>query len=1037
MAQGKFRFVSPGIQLRELDRSQIPDEPEAVGPVIIGRAQRGPALRPVKVQNFTEFVEIFGEPLPGGAGGDIWRKGGAGLTPTYGAYAAQAWLANGSPLTYVRLLGQQHTDSTATARSGQQAGWWVGGEDPDGTREHAGALGLFVCDSASAGTAVTGTLACVWYCTGSSIELSGAVRGSTDGEGGFVSKNVTGSGILIKSSGPGPTFTALVKDNSVGTPGGDLLETISFNIKSETAGNFARNVFNTNPTKLTTRLYDTGATASYFLGETFERDVRETLNSGSGNGDVFGFIASLYNKPETEGWSENYASATPAQTPWIIAQDMGASSSYSPENNQRLFQIKALDSGEWTQENLKISIRDIRYSVEPSDPWGSFSLLVRKANDSDEAPKVVESFANLSLNPNDPNYIARRIGDKYAKWDDSDRRFRYHGRYPNASKFIYVEMKSEVDGGGVSSDLLPFGYQGPPRWGSFGILSGSTSARTVTSSLDHAGMATPFARAMAQTWDAGVPGLCGERSGTPFVWVGSGSMGGGGAGGGLQFTASFNFPRTYMRGNTTEGNLNDPTDAYFGVDTTQYGGSTRFDNAYQDVVRGLSTGIGRLTTGPRTAVSYSAQGNVIEYSYVFSLDDITNHTGSETGVESNVGGSTSPNASQTTDAYYLSGSRAVGLALSCTGTSGSVGGIYTVTYKSYHNTLDSEFNKFTVPMFGGFNGVDIQHTNPFDNYYATTPTMQTYSKFNSIRQAIDSCADAEMVECNLMTAPGVGTTTESRGLTNHMLDICERRADTLAVIDIEGGYLPPSDRSSFGKDSDSANQGKASTAATTLRDRKINNSYGACYYPWIQIRDSDSGVAFFAPPSIAAIGTYAYSEAQSEVWYAPAGFNRGGLTEGAGGVPIIGVTERLSSKDRDKLYENNINPIASFPAEGLVVFGQKTLQATRSALDRVNVRRLLIHIKKEVSRISSRLLFDPNTAVTWDRFTGQVAPFLDSVKVRLGLEDYKVVLDSTTTTPDLIDRNVMYAKIFLKPTRAIEFIAIDFIITNTGASFED
>ena len=119
------------------------------------------------------------------------------------------------------------------------------------------------------------------------------------------------------------------------------------------------------------------------------------------------------------------------------------------------------------------------------------------------------------------------------------------------------------------------------------------------------------------------------------------------------------------------------------------------------------------------------------------------------------------------------------------------------------------------------------------------------------------------------------------------------------------------------------------------------------------------------------------------------------------------------------------------------MFGQKTLQATRSALDRINVRRLMIHIKKEISRIAATLLFDPNTQVTWDRFTGQAAPFLESVKVRLGLEDYKVVLDRTTTTPDLIDRNIMYAKIFLKPTRAIEFIAIDFIITNTGASFED
>ncbi len=149
------------------------------------------------------------------------------------------------------------------------------------------------------------------------------------------------------------------------------------------------------------------------------------------------------------------------------------------------------------------------------------------------------------------------------------------------------------------------------------------------------------------------------------------------------------------------------------------------------------------------------------------------------------------------------------------------------------------------------------------------------------------------------------------------------------------------------------------------------------------------------------------------------------MTAGAAGVPVVGVTEKLSSKERDRLYEANINPIASFPSEGLVVFGQKTLQTTRSALDRINVRS------------SNNLLFDPNTQVTWDRFTGQAVPFLESVKSRLGLEDFKVLLDETTTTPDLVDRNIMYAKIFLKPTRAIEFIAVDFVITNTGASFED
>jgi len=152
---------------------------------------------------------------------------------------------------------------------------------------------------------------------------------------------------------------------------------------------------------------------------------------------------------------------------------------------------------------------------------------------------------------------------------------------------------------------------------------------------------------------------------------------------------------------------------------------------------------------------------------------------------------------------------------------------------------------------------------------------------------------------------------------------------------------------------------------------------------------------------------------------------------------VVQVSEQLTSKQRDKLYEANINPIAQFPAEGIVVFGQKTLQVTRSALDRINVRRLMIFLKKEVSRIAARLLFSPNVEVTWNTFLGQVNPLMASVKTRFGLDDYRVILDKTTTTPDLIDQNIMYAKIFLKPTKAIEFIAIDFVITNSGASFQD
>ena len=191
------------------------------------------------------------------------------------------------------------------------------------------------------------------------------------------------------------------------------------------------------------------------------------------------------------------------------------------------------------------------------------------------------------------------------------------------------------------------------------------------------------------------------------------------------------------------------------------------------------------------------------------------------------------------------------------------------------------------------------------------------------------------------------------------------------------------------------------------------------------------------PPSVVALGVLGSTERTNDVWFAPAGFNRGGLSQGAGGLPVTSVETRLTSKNRDDLYAINVNPIASFPEEGIVVFGQKTLQATPSALDRINVRRLMIFVKKGISRIATNTMFQPNVQATWNGFKASAENFLSDVKIRFGVDDFRVVLDETTTTPDLIDRNILYAKIFIKPTRAIEFIAIDFIITRSGASFED
>ena len=486
----------------------------------------------------------------------------------------------------------------------------------------------------------------------------------------------------------------------------------------------------------------------------------------------------------------------------------------------------------------------------------------------------------------------------------------------------------------------------------------------------------------------------------------------------VPFSGTFFYPQTRLRTSSEIGNLSSPTDAYFGLDTTRSGSSNRFENSYVDVVRGLPDVLKATDPGNTDPDGTSANGPT-EYEYIFTLDNVTRYSAS--AVSDITDGVT---AFSSTQAFYLSGSRRAGFSLTATGSA--------PTYKA---VLDADFDKFTVPMFGGFNGINIKQLNPFNNNTLGNDANEfTSYAYNSVKMAIDSCADPEVVEYNILTMPGL---TEST-LTDKIINLCQDRGDSLGVIDIEGNYVPRADRSAYYASDSNANvRGNVSTAVSTLNDRVINNSYGVTYYPWLQYVDQNNGLDFWGPPSIAAVGTYSSAQANEELWFAPAGFKRGGLTNGAAGLPVISVRQRLTSKDRDQLYEANINPIASFPAEGIVMFGQKTLQKTPSALDRVNVRRLMIYVKKEISRMAATLLFEQNVQATWDRFTAQVVPFLDNVKIKLGLTDFKVLLDKTTTTPDLVDQNIMYAKIYLKPARSIEFIAIDFVITNSGAAFED
>ena len=208
-----------------------------------------------------------------------------------------------------------------------------------------------------------------------------------------------------------------------------------------------------------------------------------------------------------------------------------------------------------------------------------------------------------------------------------------------------------------------------------------------------------------------------------------------------------------------------------------------------------------------------------------------------------------------------------------------------------------------------------------------------------------------------------------------------------------------------------------------------NTSYAAMYWPWLQTFEPDSGKNVWVPASTMMGGVYAFNDSVSEPWFAPAGINRGGLTN------VIRPERKLSQGNRDTLYEANINPIASFPGTGTVVYGQKTLQKQASALDRVNVRRLLIALKSYIGQVAQTLVFEQNTAATRNNFLAAVNPYLETVQQRQGLYAFKVVMDDSNNTPDVIDRNQLIGAIYLQPTKTAEFIILDFNVLPTGATF--
>ena len=335
---------------------------------------------------------------------------------------------------------------------------------------------------------------------------------------------------------------------------------------------------------------------------------------------------------------------------------------------------------------------------------------------------------------------------------------------------------------------------------------------------------------------------------------------------------------------------------------------------------------------------------------------------------------------------------------------GSVNSIYTASIvpNSYLPAAGSG------SYFGSFGDGTGVNPNVGDSMFTGIATTTQGFIAGAYATASSILANTDEYDFSLIATPGLVKVDHSSAVGN-FITMAENRGDCFYITDLTA-Y-------------------NATLLTATSKASELNTSYAAAYWPWVQVPSIETGKLVWAPASTVMPGVYAFNDRVAAEWFAPAGLNRGGL----GGV--IQAERKLAPTDRDNLYASKVNPIATFPGVGVVAYGQKTLQTKASALDRVNVRRLLINLKRFVGGVGETLVFEQNTAVTRNNFLARVNPYLESVQQRQGLYAFKVVMDESNNTPDVIDRNQLIGQIYIQPTKTVEFVLLSFNITPTGASF--
>ena len=984
---------------------------------------------PVTVGNFDQFKAVFGT-----------------LDPNrFGPYAAFYFLANRQALTFMRILGaganasgvdiQRTLDTGRTVNAGLHLNGNVSAGRPTGATN--GTVQFLVAqhtvtatepfgpavftdnDSFSGGVAhlIRGMI--MMPSTARVLVADGQADtwkpGHIDTLTDFgVAQGSTPYFKLIISSSLGTAFY-----NDDGNPGCHIL-TASLNPDDK---NYVGKLLNSNPDNFV------AAQHVYYADFAVDDEIATVaagnvvgIVSGSANHSLvnpdLAYTSAPYNDDTTYRASFGAFDAryqTPSTTN-IISQPFG-------KVEYDLFRIEALDDGQYANNLYKISIVNLQASTTPAYQYGTFSLQVRSWDDTDINPNVLEQFNNLSLDPNAANFIGAVIGDRkvFYNFDTtlaSERRVVATGKYANQSAYIRVLPTVAVNDGLVPATCLPFGFRGASLLKTNDSLKDATTAPglvRLAGALTGSGAQTALSGAILPPVPFRTKVTKGNRP-APALWFGEPGPN------------EISYPPLYWgvqferldiplnpNVETLPNALLSSYTQFLGCDLDTYvtgsGADTFCDNKFTMAKVAFLTDLNTfLVQGLTSSIDTSMK----EAAYI------------RNGV---LDGATYTYADPT-----LLTNRITFATLLAKGT------------PQQFNRF-APYLKFTTFLAGGWDGVNFldpdarrmndKSTSFDDNLLGDTGgafpgfvppgfatnesgTGQSNSNVASYVTAINVMTDPMQVNHNILCIPGIrepfltdyaGQQVRAYGLAYYVMD--------LENYDEEQNRL-------FDNDTSRPDVGQT---AVGLNTRAIDNNYMGTYFPDVFVQDTVNNRRVRVPASIAAMGALGFNDKIGYPWFAPAGFNRASLDF------VTNVSVRLNSSDRDTLYTSRINPIATFPRQGFVIFGQKTLQASASALDRVNVRRLLLEIKRIISNIALKLDFEQNTPDTQNTFVAQAVLQLGLIQTQAGIEAFQVICNSTNNSQTDVDQYKMNGRVVVVPTRVVEFIAIDFIITQSGVSF--